>query len=71
MNSKLGQMIKNNERGDQISYAKFGQEIFKQVEEKEGLNPNYMKSSSPLKLEYREFNQFKNRISDNDYNGMY
>jgi len=29
MNPKLNSLVKSNERGDQISFAKFGQEIFK------------------------------------------
>tara|TARA_B110000285_G_C15041709_1_gene572143 strand:+ start:433 stop:888 length:456 start_codon:yes stop_codon:yes gene_type:complete len=46
MNTKLTSLINQNERGSQVSFAKFGQEIFKQVEEREGINPGFVRSSS-------------------------
>ena len=47
VNGRLDNMIRRSEGGEQVSYVNFGKEIFQQVEEREGNNPDYSRPSSP------------------------
>ena len=52
-------MIKTQELGDSISFAKFGVELFKQVEAQEGVSPMYQRPESPNNYSFKTFDKFK------------
>lgn len=47
---QLNMMLRHTEAGEPANYRKFGQEIFKQIEQKEPVNPMFARGLNPNAL---------------------
>jgi hypothetical protein len=56
INPHLSSIIRRHEAGESVPFVTFGKEIFKQVEQNEGINPDFIRPASPVRQDAAALN---------------